>query len=175
LSEINCFWIDNRIFPQIMARKRLDQVRFTPVCDLLRSNAALSDCLRRQRREDALLARVRDILSPSARPHCLDARVADRVLMLTLDSPSWATRLRYQAPDLLVGLVDLRLSDVRIRARPDPQQPPRPARLQRLRLAPAAVDHLLAAAEGCVDPKIGEIFRRLARRRGCDGPGGTVV
>jgi hypothetical protein len=158
-----------------MARKRADQVRFTPVCDLLRSNAALSDCLRRQRREDVLLARVRDMLSPSARPHCLDARVADGVLTLTLDSPSWATRLRYQAPDLLGGLADLRLSDIRIRARPEPQQPLRPARLQRLRLTPAVVGHLLEAADGCTDPGIGEVFRRLAGRRGLDRPGGTEV
>jgi len=95
--------------------------------------------------------------------------------MLTLDSPSWATRVRYQALDLLADLADLRLSDVRVRARPEPQSPIRAARMQRLRLAPAVVDHLMAAADGCADPDIGEVFRRLAGRRGPDGPGGTEI
>jgi hypothetical protein len=165
LSEINVFEFDNRIFPQFMTRKRSYRPRLEPVCDLLRSSVAVSDGLGRQRREAALLARVRDALSPGARPHCLEARVADRVLTLTLDSPSWATRVRYLAPDLMEELVDLHLFDVRVRARPEPQPPIRPARLQRLTLAPAVVDHLLEAADGCADPGIGEVFRRLAGRR----------
>jgi hypothetical protein len=159
-----------------MIGKRPNRTCLEPVCDLLRSNAAVSDCLGRQRREDALLARVRDALSPGARPHCLEARVAGQVLTLTMDSPSWATRVRYQAPDLLGDLADLRLSDVRVRARPEPEPPLRPTKLQRLRLAPAVVEHLLAAADGCTDPRIGEVFRRLAgRRRANDRPGGTDV
>jgi hypothetical protein len=161
-----------------MVRKRANRPRLVPVCDLLRSNAALSDCVGRQRREDALLERVREALSPGARPRCLEARVTDRILTLTLDSPSWATRVRYQALELLADLADLAdlpLSDVRVRARPEPQPPIRAARLQRLRLAPAVVDHLMAAADGCADPDIGEVFRRLAGRRGPGGPGGTAI
>ncbi len=175
LSEISVFGIDNGIFPQFMFSKRVNRPRFVPVCDLLRSNGAVSACLGQQRLEDALFARVRGSLSPGTRPHCLDARVADRVLTLTLDSPSWATRARYQVPDLLRDLADLRLSDIRVRARPEPEPPLRPTRMQRLRLTAAVVDHLLAASHGCADPRIGEIFRRLAGRRGAQGPGGAKV
>jgi len=151
-----------------MARKRPNRPRLVPVSELLRSHAAIADCLERQRREGGLLTRVRDLLGPHARPHCLEARAAQGILTLTVDSPAWATRLRYQAPDLLAGLGGLGLSELRIRTRPqspDPQ-PRHPTALAPSRLAPAVVQHLLAAADGCAVPAIGEIFRRLAHRAG---------
>lgn len=155
-----------------MAKKRPARPRFVAVHELLRSHAVLKQSLERQRRDQGVAARVADALFAQARPHCLDARVADGVLTLTMDSPAWATRARYRAPDLLAELKDLNLSEVRIRTRPPaPQDPPRSsARLPRL--APSVVAHLLAAAEGCADPAIGEVFRRLAHRQGAGAGGG---
>ncbi len=148
-----------------MTRKRAIRPRLVPVCDLLRSHAAVADCLDRQRGEDRLLARVRDLLGPAARPHCLAARAALGVLTVTMDSPSWATRLRYQIPELLADLPDLGLSEARVLARPQCTEPPRQSLSRLKRLPPAVVDHLLTAADGCADPAIGEVFRRLARRQ----------
>lgn len=167
------FGIDNGIFPQFMVSKRANRPRFVPVFDLLRSKRLVSGCLGRQGREDILLARVRDALSPGSRPHCLDVRIADRVLTMTLDSPSWAMRVRYQATDLLRDLASLNLSDIRVRVRPAPEPPLRPTRMRRLKLTAATVDHLMAASDGCADPRIGAVFRRLAGRRGADRPDGA--
>jgi hypothetical protein len=150
-----------------MVRKRPIRPRPVPVQELLRTSATAADALERQRREDGMLVRVRGLMNPDARPHCIQARVTDRILAIDMDSPAWATRVRYQAQELLAGLADPGLSEIRVRTRPAGQPSagePR-LRLRLPRLAPATVAHLLAAADGCVDPTIGELFRRIARRR----------
>jgi hypothetical protein len=164
LREINYSEICKQGFPFSMVRKHAIRPRPLPVCDLLRSQAAVADCLERQRGDDRLLARVRDLLGPAARTHCVAARAQQGVLTVTADSPSWATRLRYRVPELLADLPDLGLAQARVLARPQEREPQRQSPLRLARLPPAVVAHLLAAADGCADPGIGEVFRRLARR-----------
>jgi hypothetical protein len=157
-----------------MAKKGTPLYRFASIVDLLRTHPAASDCLEREARGDRLLAGVRDCLGPHIRPHCVEARVSDGRLTLTLDSPSWATRVRYQTRDLIAELGSRGIREVKIRTRPESQvgQALRQTPLRPPRLTPAAVRHLLAAAEGCVDPGIGDVLRRLARRQSQQTTGG---
>ncbi|WP_295385248.1 DciA family protein [uncultured Thiodictyon sp.] len=129
------------------------------------ASPAVAHCLELQQREDGLLTRVRELLAPAARPHCIQASATDGQLTVTVDSAAWATRLRYAAPDLARGLADAGVVAVKLRARPQDLGTRRqtPRRLDPL--TPAASEHLLAAAQYTADAGIAEVFRRLAARR----------
>jgi hypothetical protein len=142
-----------------------------PIRDLLRLSPAAADCLDRQGQSDALLEAVRALLDPEVRPHCLGAARSGEVLTLTLDSPAWATRVRYLARDLAGALAGTGPGRgvVLLKARVRPASAgsgPRAARLPRLdrRLTPEVVGHLLEAADRLGDEGLAEALRRLARR-----------
>jgi hypothetical protein len=141
------------------------------VRDLLTASPAVAHCLELQRREDGLLANVRDLLAPAARPHCIQATATDGELTVTVDSAAWATRLRYLAPDLARALAGAGVNTVKLRARPQGLGTRRqtPRRLDQL--TSAASQHLLAAADATADAGIADIFRRLAARHREPDPG----
>lgn len=153
-----------------MARQRASRTRAAHVRDLLTASPAVAHCLELQRREDGLLARVRDLLAPAARPHCIQATATAGELTVTVDSAAWATRLRYLAPDLARGLADAGVIAVKLRARPQALGTRRQTPQHLDRLTPAAGEHLLAAAEHTADAGIAEVFRRLAARRRAPDP-----
>ncbi len=148
-----------------MKRKRPDRTRATHVRELLTSNPAAVHCLELQRREEGLLAQVRELLAPEARAHCLQANATQGNLTLVVDSAAWATRLRYQCPDLARSLAGAGITGVKVRARPRERIPTRQTTEHLSQLTPAAADHLLGAAEHTADAGIAEVFRRLASRR----------
>ena len=83
--------------------------------------------------QKALLAAVRRLLPGQLADHCIAARQRGPQLVLHVDSPVWATRLRFLAPGLLEllraeypTLLDIRVKLLVARARPRAQ--PRPAR-----------------------------------------------
>lgn len=147
-----------------MANRRTDRIRAAHVRELLIGSPAVARALELQRREDVLLARVRDLLAPGVRPHCLQAAVTAGSLTLTVDSAAWATRLRYLAPDLAQGLTSAGITAVKIRARPVDMKPNRQSGERVSRLTAAVVDHLTDAADQMTDPGIAAVFRRLAAR-----------
>jgi hypothetical protein len=157
-----------------MANKRPNRTRATPVRELLTGSPAIRHALELQRREDALLARVRDLLGPGARPHCLQATVKDGALTVTVDSAVWATRLRYLAPELVQGMAAIGVIAAKVRARPVDRQPNRQTTQRVPRLTATVVEHLTTAADHLSDAGIAEVFRRLAARarvRMTDPPG----
>jgi hypothetical protein len=154
-----------------MPRRRPKQRQLAHVRELLLGNRALVGHLAQQRREDEMLLRVRDLLPPTLRSHLLAAAQSDGVLTLNLDGPAWATRVRYLAPDLIEGLADTGIIGVKTRARPRGAKPTRQTPQRMPRLAPAVVDHLLAAADAMTEPAIGAIFKRLAERQRSKAPG----
>lgn len=159
-----------------MARKRTPFSRPVAVLEMLKRLSVAAGCIEREAQGKRLLARVCDLLGPPGRVHCTEARLADGRLTLTLDSPVWATQVRYRVPDLLAGLDDPGIAEVKVRTRPDSRveaAAPRQTVLRPPRLSPTAVEHLLTAAEACADPEIGDLFRRLARRRSGAATGGA--
>lgn len=149
-----------------MAAKRPVRLRSVHVRDLLSGSPAVMHALECQRREDGLLARVRDLLNPGARPHCLQATVSEDTLTVTVDAAVWATRLRYLAPELAQGLASAGITRVKIRARPSDQGKARQTTGRVARLTPAVVAHLTTSAEHMTDAGLAEVFRRLASRHG---------
>ncbi len=148
-----------------MAAKRPVRLRSVPVRDLLTGSPAVICALECQRRDDGLLARVRDLLNPGARPHCLQAIASEGTLTVTVDAAVWATRLRYLAPELSQGLASAGITRVKIRARPRDTQSARQTTGRVARLSPAVVAHLTTSAEHMTDPGLAEVFRRLASRQ----------
>ncbi len=96
--------------------------------------------------------------------HCQLANVRGDALVIHVDAPAWAARLRYQGPQLiqrmkaLPGLSGLRR--VRIRVRP---QPPAPQPAPR-RLSGKGAENLRKAAQAMPPGPLREAFLRLARR-----------
>ncbi len=147
-----------------MEKQRPRRTRAAHVRDFLTASPAVAQCLALQRREDGLLAQVRDLLAPAARPHCIQVSATDGNLTVTVDAAAWATRLRYLAPDLARGLAGAGITAVKVRARPRERVVRRQTAQHLAKLTPAVVDHLLAAAEHTADAGIANVFRRLATR-----------
>lgn len=74
------------------------------------------------KRLDRLSRIVRELLPPALGPHCRLANVTQQSLIMHVDSPVWASRLRYYCPQLLADLcrrADFgHLNDVRIKTVP---------------------------------------------------------
>jgi hypothetical protein len=141
------------------------------ILELLRSLGPIAEQIDRQRRQDGLLGEVRALLPVGERSHCLGASGHDGLLVLTVESAAWATRLHYRLPILLSALGPLGITAIKMRIQP-PGQGLVGRRLGGLARDPggagisaAVADHLLAAADAIDDPGIAEALRRLARRR----------
>jgi len=153
------------------------------ILELLRYLGPIAEHIDRQARQDGVLGEVRALLPAGERPHCLRASSQDGVLVLTVDSAAWATRLRYRIPALLDALEPTGITAIKARIQPPGRGPigPRPGgRIQGqaprgMRISAAVADHLLAAADDIEDPGLAEVLRRLARRRvGGAGPPLTI-
>jgi hypothetical protein len=135
----------------------------------LRSDDVVSSLVAAIRRDADLLTAVRRALPPPLDTHCLHAAVNDGVLVLTTDSPTWASRLRFSTPDLLKALAGkvCSVSCCRILVQPSCGSGAAAPRQQRgARLSPAVADHLLEAAAATEDPELAEALRRVARAGG---------
>ncbi|WP_295429372.1 DciA family protein [uncultured Thiodictyon sp.] len=157
-----------------MAKKRPGRTSAAHVRDLLTTSPAVARCLALQRREDCLLAQVRELLAPAARPHCIQVSTTDGTLTVTVDAAAWATRLRYQAPDLARGLEGAGITSVKVRARPRERVARRQTAQHLARLTPAVVEHLMAAAAHMTDAGLADVFRRLAARHQEARPGAPL-
>jgi len=139
------------------------------------SSDALSRVLGHAGRLAALDRAVHPLLGEPLARHCRVANLRRDTLVLQVDSPAWAARLRYQTPALLKslhgsdpasGLDGLRDIEVKIA----PPAEPRPARA--MRAAPMSADSarlIEAVAEDTADGALRSALRRLARHhRGPD-------
>ena len=99
--------------------------------------------------------------------HCQLQNIKGQWAVVHVDSSAWATRLRYQIPQLLKFLQSLpglgQLKEIQIQIRPPRHQAPKPkARSAQFSAASAAAVHALA--ESTSDPKLSAALRRLANR-----------
>jgi hypothetical protein len=137
--------------------------RPTPVNSVLHQQLqSLTAAARRHERATAL---VRETLSTELAGHLRGATVSGETLTLYVDSPSWATRMRFQAPSLLRQLPasGLAVRHCQIRVQP-PGDVPRPARVQprRARVSASAADSVRSAADAAESPGLAAALRRLA-------------
>lgn len=71
---------------------------------LMRRDASLKAIADEAKAQQTLLDELRECLPAELAEHCSAARLRDRRLVISMDSPAWATRLRYLAPQLLESL-----------------------------------------------------------------------
>lgn len=146
-----------------------------PVQALLQGQGLTADLVRRELSAHGLLGRVRAALPAASRLHCLSASLKAGELVITVDSPVWATRVRYAEGPLLLRLSSEGCEGVKICVRPPGAAPnapggARPGPCQR-RLSAEVVAHLMGAADGIREPELAQALRRLARRHQGQGSG----
>ncbi|TNF57176.1 MAG: DUF721 domain-containing protein [Gammaproteobacteria bacterium] len=125
----------------------------------------MGDLLRAVDRQHQLLVAVQTQLAPSLAQHCRFADLEEGRLTLVTDSPVWAARLRFLAPELLAALRGSwgEILDCRVRVQPTsgPPYPPTSSRAG-VPLSPATRQLLLDAAEVQAGTDLGLALRRLA-------------
>jgi hypothetical protein len=116
---------------------------------------------------DILLA---ELLPAPLNTHCHLLSIRNSVLVMAADSPVWAARLRFHAPQLVKQLAR-RLSAKRctIHVRVRPPEIPRPPRPQKAVSRPGrqGITALQQAAQSVSDPALKTALLRLANR-GCN-------
>ena len=137
-----------------------------PVRRLLGQNPTLRQIAQAVGAREKLLAEVRDRLPADMAPHCLFAQHRGDLLVLYVDSPAWATRLRFQAPQLLgaVGGAYQKKAQVAVRllVQGTGRRPSGDVRKR----SPAAASTVTEAAAGIDDRELQSALLRLGRRLG---------
>ncbi|MEJ2593485.1 MAG: DciA family protein [Candidatus Thiodiazotropha sp.] len=129
------------------------------------SHATLATLGQRLSRQRALLDQVRGLL-PSPLSTQLQAAVLEaRTLSLFVDSPVWASRLRYLAPELMRKLKqqDLIVDQVRTRIVPESRRSNATRGRQRLQLSAQSAEQLRQTAVALTDEPLREAMLRLSR------------
>lgn len=113
-----------------------------------------------------LLQAIRTSLAPPLAAHCLYATLKEGQLTLITDSAAWATRLRYQIPELTASLGSLQgeIATCRVRVQPRTVRRRTPE-MERERglVSPATVSLLKEAADAQGDTELGRALSRLAQ------------
>lgn len=130
------------------------------------ANSPYGRLIERSRLHIDLQARLESLLAPGTIGHYRVQNLREGILILQADSPSWASRLRFELPRLLEQLRAMpglqQLRDIQIRVATASQ--PRPMPLRRAHLSQQAAAVLESAADATQDPQLREALRRLARK-----------
>jgi hypothetical protein len=136
---------------------------------LLKSSAVLQQIGKRLEEHESLLERVRQQLPSDLASHCRAAVPDGDRLTLYVDSPAWASRLRYLVPELesrlRSGRRAVRQVRVRVLAVATDALPNLPERKAK-RLSEENRRMVLKVAEGLSEPSLRAALRRLAARGG---------
>lgn len=126
----------------------------------------IEHCKRLERMSRLLL----DRLPPSFAPHCRVAGIVRQTLVLHVDSPAWASKLRYYCPQLPADLCQQpdfgQLNDIRIKVVPPEilQTSSQPSPAIRRSLPPAAARLLRDVAAATPNAALRDALLRLAAR-----------
>ncbi|HYQ71782.1 MAG TPA: DUF721 domain-containing protein [Gammaproteobacteria bacterium] len=113
-------------------------------------------------------ARLAAILPTPLDAHCHILSIRNSVLVLAADSPVWAARLRFHAPQLVEQLTprdSVKCYTIHVRVRPPETSPPPQARIPVTgRPGRQGVAALQQAAQSVSDPELKTALLRLASR-----------
>lgn len=112
--------------------------------------------------QKALLNQVRQLLPNDLANHCLAARKRDQKLILHTDSPVWATRLRYNAAQLLSLLQPQHPSLRGVKVKLNPMRQPTRRRLKPARRSDVAAAIIHDSAQDTKRPELREALKRLS-------------
>ncbi len=131
---------------------------------ILQSSKIARNLLSQAQDLQLLLTRVRKHLPPPLDSHCRAVLVKKRQLILFVDSPAWASRLRYYSRDLKTLLLreGMRVDRIsmRVMISDTPMQLKRPTAK---RLSPDNASLIRQTAEGIGDKDLSAALRRLGR------------
>lgn len=127
-------------------------------------DGSLQELTERARMLGRLTAEVRR-LAPEIGRHCRVANLRAGMLVIQVDSPAWATRLRYQGPALVRQLQRRGHSEVQeVRIQVAPEAGPRVPAQRRPRLSSASGELLQQTADAVEGDALRAALRRLAGR-----------
>jgi hypothetical protein len=115
-----------------------------------------------------LEALLQELLPESLRAHCHLLAIREETLVLAADSPVWAARLRFHAPQLVKQLSlnqTVKLRTVRIRVRPPERIVPAPCRKRMPERSKNSTTALQQLAQTVSDPGLKTALLRLANRQ----------
>jgi hypothetical protein len=118
-------------------------------------------------RQKQLLEQVRACLPATLKPQLLAAVLTDKALTLWVNSPAWASRLRYLAPQLMRQLRQQGLAIEHLHPRIiPPRAAMQPSRRRRVAgLSEKSAEILRQTAESLEAGPLREALRRLSRHR----------
>jgi len=134
------------------------------ITDFFRASKPFRELLEQSREQTLLLQLVRRLVPPPLDVHCVAVIRKDRQLVIYVDSPAWASRIRFSARQLSQKLAEAGESAQKITVRvivgSRPKRPPRgPVR----HLSGNNARLLAETAEQLDDSELGAALRRLAR------------
>jgi len=117
--------------------------------------------------QQTLLEKIRQLLPRPLGDHLISAQMHQRKLVLHVDTPAWASRLRYQTPSLLKSLTGFPSgpNSIQVRIQPHPVQN-QENRSHCISLSAEAARQLRNTAEGLHDPALSAALQRLAACHG---------
>ena len=139
-----------------------------PIARLLQQKVALQPLYGEIQRQQQLLRQVRAALPPKLAPHCSGARLNGAQLLLFVDAPVWASKLRFLSPKLLQALRAENPGIANIKVRMDvPQRTsavtPQPRRKGAARHSNQASGTVHGSADTVGNSALSQALRRLAR------------
>lgn len=125
-------------------------------------NSGLQELLQHTQQLSALNKHLSHLLPLPLSLHCTAAGVEQQTLILMVDSPAWATRLRLQSPNLIKALQDFQIKSVAVKIQPL-QRTPEAAPRVRPKMSHDTANLLNYLAEATSDLKLKQALQRLAR------------
>ena len=109
-------------------------------------------------------------LTYSLQPHCKVANYRENTLYLHVDSAAWATRLRFNIPQLTEQLKKTKefkeLQSIRIHQGKQPINKENKQKPINIRLSKDTAEQLNCLADNVTDEKLASALKRLAKRTG---------
>lgn len=134
------------------------------ITQFITSHTALASLGRQLSSQKALADQVRALLPSPLNGQIRAAVLETRTLSLFVDSPVWASRLRYLAPELIRQLKrqDLIVERVRTRIVPESRRSSGPRERQRLLLSAQSAELLRKTAATLTDESLRKAMLRLS-------------
>lgn len=145
----------------------------TPLHAYLTRNPLAKTLMQKRLQQQQLLRAVVGLLPEPLAEHCLAAVREQGRLVLFVDGPVWANRMRFLAPAIARRLRGQHkpVQGVKIRVVPTRRSAPRRNQPTRAQLSASTRSLLLESAQSIADPSLRSALQRLARVQSDIGPG----
>ncbi|MES9967014.1 MAG: DciA family protein [Sedimenticola sp.] len=134
------------------------------ISDFLRTDSKIRELLSKNRSQQELLIKVRNLLPSPLNQHCLAAVSQERRLIIYTDSSAWASRFRFFSKDLSVQLRQSGLNFDKITIRVMIGNRPKKTRLHETRhLSRNNANLVRETARAISDPELSAALERLSK------------